>query len=103
MARRFANIAGFGVLAVLAVGMGIRYGSLGDYKFDAAPAFEALARGRLHEFFTSDALMGPFALLARAPFVLAANLGDASCSIAIAGGPSPACWHPRCWRSSLRA
>jgi hypothetical protein len=78
VARRFANIAGFGALAALAVGMCMHYGSLGDYKFDAAPAFEALALGRLHEFFTSDALMGPFALLARAPFVLAANLGEAS-------------------------
>ena len=78
VARRLVNIAGFGALVALAVGMCVRYGRLGDYKVDAAPAFEALSKGRLHEFFTSDALMGPFALLARAPFVLVANLGDAS-------------------------
>src|SRR5688500_8699065 len=58
--------------------MCVHYGSLGDYKFDAAPAFDALAAGNLHEFFTSQALMGPFALLARVPFVLAAELGEAS-------------------------
>jgi Glycosyltransferase family 87 len=72
------NVAGFGALAGLAVGMSVHYGSLGDYEADAAPAFEALARGHLHEFFSTTALMGPFALLARAPFVLAAGLGDAS-------------------------
>jgi hypothetical protein len=73
-----ANVAGFGALAALAVGMCVHYGSLGDYYRDAGPAFEALSRGRLHEFFASGALMGPFAMVARAPFVLAANLGDAS-------------------------
>jgi len=74
---RLAKFAGFGVLAGLAVGMSVRYGSLGDYEADAGPAFEALSAGRWREFFGSDALMGPFALLARVPFVLAANLGDA--------------------------
>jgi hypothetical protein len=76
--RRSADIAAFAALAALGVGMTLRYGLLGDYKADAAPAFEALTRGHVHEFLRSDALMGPFALLARVPFVLAANLGDAS-------------------------
>jgi hypothetical protein len=76
--RRWADIAAFAALAALGVGMTLRYGLLGDYKADAAPAFEALTRGHVHEFLRSDALMGPFALLARVPFVLAANLGDAS-------------------------
>jgi len=75
---RLVNIAGFGALAALAVGMSVHYGLLGDYEADAAPAFEALTRGNLHGFFSSHGLMGPFALLARVPFVLAANLGDAS-------------------------
>jgi hypothetical protein len=73
-----ANVAGFGALAALAVGMCVHYGSLGDYYRDAGPTFEALSRGRLQEFFASGALMGPFSIVARAPFVLAANLGDAS-------------------------
>jgi hypothetical protein len=76
--RRLIDIAGFGALAALAVGMSVHYGLLGDYEADAAPAFEALTRGDLHGFFSSHGLMGPFALLARLPFVLAANLGDAS-------------------------
>ena len=76
--KRAANIAGFAALAALATGLVARYGSLGDYEADAAPAFEALARGDLHGFLTHPALMGPFALIARAPFVLAASLGDAS-------------------------
>jgi hypothetical protein len=76
---RRVEIAGFAGLLAIAAGMCIHYGSLGDYKADAAPAFEALVRGHLHDFFTSQALMGPFALLARAPFVLVANLlGDSS-------------------------
>jgi len=75
---RLTWIAAFGGLVALAVAMSFHYGALGDYEADAAPAFEALARGHLHEFLTSHALMGPFALLARAPFVLAASLGDAS-------------------------
>jgi hypothetical protein len=78
VASRFVNIAGFGALALLSVGMCFHYGALGDYSTDAAPAFEALTRGRVHDFFTSEALLGPFGLLARVPFVLAANLGDAS-------------------------
>jgi hypothetical protein len=71
-------VAALAVLTGLAAGMCVRYGLLGDYEADAAPAFEALSRGRLHEFLTSNALMGPFALLARVPFVLAADLGDAT-------------------------
>ena len=78
MTRRLLDIAGFVALAGLAVGITVRYGLLGDYEADAAPAFEALSRGHVQEFFTSNALMGPFALLARAPFVLAANVGDTS-------------------------
>jgi hypothetical protein len=66
-------------LSALAAAMPFHYGSLGDYEPDAAPGFEALARGHLHDFFASGALMGPFALLARAPFVLVGNLlGDGS-------------------------
>src|SRR5262245_25011428 len=75
---RSIGIAGFGGLVALAVGMSFHYGALGDYGADAAPAFEALSRGHVHEFLTSHALMGPFALLARAPFAVAASLGDAS-------------------------
>jgi hypothetical protein len=78
MARRLPLLAGFTALALLAVAMTARYAVLGDYEADAGPAFEALTRGRVHEFFTSEALMGPFALVARIPFVLAANIGDAS-------------------------
>ena len=62
----------------MAVGLRVHYGSLGDYEADAAPAFEALTRGQRARVPHDPALMGPFALLARVPFVLAANLGDAS-------------------------
>ncbi len=78
MSRRVVNFAGFGALALLATGIVARYGSVGDYEADAAPGFEALSRGDVHDFLTHPALMGPFAMLARVPFVLAANLGDAS-------------------------
>jgi Glycosyltransferase family 87 len=40
-----------------------------DYFADASPAIDALVRGDLQAFFTQHALMGPFSLLVRAPFV----------------------------------
>jgi hypothetical protein len=75
---RLYTIAGAAALGALAVAMTWRYGLIGDYEADGAPAFEALGRGDVLGFLTANALMGPFALLARAPFVLAADLGDAS-------------------------
>jgi hypothetical protein len=76
---RLFQIGGTCALLAVAAGMCVHYGSLGDYRADAAPAFEALARGDVHGFFESEALMGPFALLARAPFALFGDLlGDDS-------------------------
>ena len=40
-----------------------------DYFTDASPAIDSLVRGDLDAFFTQHALMGPFSLLIRAPFV----------------------------------
>jgi hypothetical protein len=40
-----------------------------DYFTDASPAIDALVRGDVHAFFDQHALMGPFSLLLRAPFV----------------------------------
>ncbi len=40
-----------------------------DYFADASPAIDSLVRGDLQAFFTQNALMGPFSLIVRAPFV----------------------------------
>ena len=40
-----------------------------DYFADASPAIDSLVRGDLQAFFTQHALMGPFSLMLRAPFV----------------------------------
>lgn len=79
MRSRAVQIGGAGVLIALAAAMCVHYGSLGDYESDAGPTFQALARGDLGGFLASDALMGPFALLVRAPIVVLARLaGDGS-------------------------
>src|SRR3954469_8041710 len=45
----------------------------GDYGVDAAPAINALAAGRIGDFFSAQPLMGPFSILVRAPFVAIAG------------------------------
>jgi Glycosyltransferase family 87 len=49
----------------------ISHSSPGDYREDAAPAVDALAHGRLGEFFDAQPLMGSVSILFRAPFVAA--------------------------------
>jgi hypothetical protein len=51
---------------------------LGDYPSDAAPAIDALASGRIGDFLSTQALMGPFSILVRAPFAALADGGDLS-------------------------
>jgi hypothetical protein len=50
---------------------------VGEYAADAGPAVAALIGGHLHRFFQVQPLMGSFAVLARAPFALAAKLAGA--------------------------
>lgn len=54
-----------------------RQASLGDYPSDAGPAIKALIEGHLHQAISQQPLMGSFAVLARAPFALAAHAGGA--------------------------
>jgi hypothetical protein len=48
--------------------------SPGDYPIDAGPALDALAAGRLHQFFVDQPLMGLLSVLLRLPFVVGAKL-----------------------------
>jgi hypothetical protein len=73
--HRLSLIAGAAALAAAGVYVSIHYGLLGDYTIDAGPPLDALRHGHLGSFFANDALMGPFALVARAPFVALASLG----------------------------
>ncbi len=69
--------AGLTALAVLsAIGVSWYRGGLGDYPHDAAGAVDALAGGHVLRSLTvhPQPLMGPIAILTRAPFVAAGHL-----------------------------
>src|SRR5947209_10731263 len=71
------GLAGLTALAVLsAIGVSWYRGGLGDYPHDAAGAVDALAGGHVLRSLTvhPQPLMGPIAILARAPFVGAGHL-----------------------------
>jgi hypothetical protein len=76
--HRLVPIVGAAGLVGVSVFISVHYGQLGDYPIDAGPPLDALRHGHLGAFFASDALMGSFALLARAPFVALSSLGSAS-------------------------
>ena len=67
----------FALIAMLAAWIATFAGSSADWKVDAQPAVEALAHGRVAEYLSAEALMGPFATLIQAPFVaLSGTAGD---------------------------
>ena len=71
------GLAGLTALAVLsAIGVSWYRGGLGDYPHDAAGAVDALAGGHVLRSLTvhPQPLMGPIAILIRAPFVAAGHL-----------------------------
>jgi hypothetical protein len=71
------GLAGLTALAVLsAIGVSWYRGGLGDYPHDAAGAVDALAGGHVLRSLTvhPQPLMGPIAILTRAPFVAAGHL-----------------------------
>lgn len=65
-AERWAPYVAIGLLAAW---LATFAGHPADWQVDAQPAVEALAAGHVGEYLTADALMGPFATLAQAPFV----------------------------------
>jgi hypothetical protein len=70
------GVVGLTALAVLtAIGVSWYRGGLGDYPHDAAGAVDALAGGHVLRALTvhPQPLMGPIAILARAPFVAAGH------------------------------
>jgi len=70
------GVVGLAALAVLsAIGVSWYRGGLGDYPHDAAGAVDALAGGHVLRALTvhPQPLMGPIAILARAPFVAAGH------------------------------
>jgi hypothetical protein len=74
------GLAGLTALAVLsAIGASWYRGQLGDYPHDAAGAVEALAGGHVLRSLTvhPQPLMGPVAILVRAPFVAAGHWAGA--------------------------
>src|SRR5207237_7486827 len=70
------GVVGLAALAVLsAIGVSWYRGGLGDYPHDAAGAVDALAGGHVLRALTvhPQPLMGPIAILARAPLVAAGH------------------------------
>jgi hypothetical protein len=73
--HRLSLIAGAAALAVASVYVAVHYGLTGDYPIDAGPPLDAFRHGHLGSFLANDALMGPFALVARVPFVALSRFG----------------------------
>lgn len=57
------------LMSALAAWLATTAGHSADWRIDAQPAVEALAQGRVGDYLTADALMGPFATLVQVPFV----------------------------------
>jgi hypothetical protein len=66
----------YALIGLLAAWLTTFAGPPGDWKIDAAPAVEALADGRVGDYLTSEALMGPFATLTQAPLVAISGAQD---------------------------
>lgn len=66
---RLEKWAPYALMALLAAWLATFAGPPADWKIDAQPAVEALADGRVGDYFSAEALMGPFATLIQAPFV----------------------------------
>lgn len=70
------RLAPYALIGLLAAWLTTFAGPPGDWKIDAAPAVEALADGRVGDYLTSEALMGPFATLVQAPLVAISGAQD---------------------------
>ncbi len=67
------------LIGLLAARLAAFADSSADWKVDAQPAVEALAHGRVGDFLSAEALMGPFATLVQAPFVaISGTSGEAA-------------------------
>jgi hypothetical protein len=76
---RLEKWAPHALMATLAAWLATFAGPPADWKIDAQPAVEALAHGRVGDYLSADALMGPFATLVQAPFVaLSGTSGEAA-------------------------
>jgi Glycosyltransferase family 87 len=63
--RRGAPLA---LVALLSAWLASRATSLGDWSSDSWPAVDALSHGRVGDYLSAEAMMGPFATLVQAPF-----------------------------------
>ena len=59
----------FGVVVVAGAWLASSISALGDWRGDSWPAVDALAHGRIAEYLSAKAMMGPFSTLVQAPFV----------------------------------
>jgi len=87
--RGLVGLTAFAVLS--AIGVSWYRGALGDYPHDAAAAVDALAGGHVLRALTvhPQPLMGPIAILARAPFVAVAHLLGAGSLASYRAGTIP--------------
>jgi hypothetical protein len=71
--RRFLP---FGAVVAASAWLASSISTLGDWRGDSWPAVDALAQGRIADYLSAKAMMGPFSTLVQAPFV-ALGGGDA--------------------------
>jgi glycosyl transferase family 87 len=65
----------FGLVAVAAAWLASTISVVGDWRGDSWPAIDALAHGRVGDYLSAKAMMGPFATLVETPFAALAG-GD---------------------------
>jgi hypothetical protein len=65
----------FALVAAASVWLASTISAMGDWSGDSWPAVSALAHGRVSEYLSAKALMGPFSTLVQAPFAALAGGG----------------------------
>jgi hypothetical protein len=76
MARALRLCLPFALVGVVSAWLASTASTTGDWSIDARPAVDALVHGRVSEYLSAKAMMGPFSTLVQAPFVGISNGGE---------------------------
>lgn len=64
------RLVGIGLVGAVSVWLASTIATTGDWLGDSWPAVHALAQGHVSDYLSAEAMMGPFATLVQAPFVV---------------------------------